>query len=357
MIIPVETMGLSKFIRLKRYFYALLRHSSLRKIFNFLLIEIQILIKREHIIGRPYILKIENTNICNLQCPVCYEKRKKHDFEGARGYGRMKFNDFKKIVDEMAPWVFRINLYGFGEPFLYDEIFEMIRYATDHDISVAITSNFNTINQDRINKILESGLEHLIISIDGIDQQSYEKYKVGGNYDNIINNIKKLIETKKDKKARYPLVDWQFLIMKHNVSLMDTAARIARGLGIGIRYSRIGVDLNNQKENAEWLPEVEIRKIFKFEDQVIKNQKEFQVCSWLYRTVFINWDLGISPCCNYYTGDKTYDFGNLNHSTFNEIWNGNEYLVARKMLKNGDGKDFNNICYKCIQKRKRISTI
>ena len=354
MIIPLETMGLSKFIRLKRYFIALMRHSSLRKILNFLLIEFQILIKRERIVGRPYVLKIENTNLCNLQCPVCYENRKKHDFEGARGYGRMKFEDFKNIVDELSPWIFRINLYGFGEPFLYDEIFEMIRYATDHDISVAITSNFNTIDQERINKIIDSGLEHLIISIDGIDQQSYEKYKVGGNYDNIINNIKKLIETKKEKKARYPLVDWQFLIMKHNVSYMDQAARIAGDLGIGIRFSRIGVDLNNEKERAEWLPEENTRNFFRFEDQIIKSQKEIPLCSWLYRTVFINWDLGISPCCNYYTGDKTFDFGNMKDSTFAEIWNNDHYLDARKLFKKGSEKNSKNICYQCIQKRKGL---
>jgi len=353
MIIPLETMGLSKIIRLRRYFFALIRHSSLKKILNFLLIEFQILIKRERISGMPYILKVENTNLCNLQCPVCYENRKKHDFEGARGYGRMKIKDFKKIVDELGPWVFRINLYGFGEPFLYDEIFEMIRYATDHDISVAITSNFNTINQDRINKIIDSGLEHLIISIDGIDQESYTKYKVGGNYEKVINNIKQLFQTKKDKKAKYPFMDWQFLIMKHNVSFMDPATRIARDLGIGIRFSRIGVDLNNEIERKAWLPEEKIRKSLRFEDQVIKKQKKIPLCSWLYRTVFINWDLGISPCCNYYTGDKTYDFGNMKDSTFNEIWNNANYLDARRMFKKGGLRDINisNICFKCIKKK------
>lgn len=351
MIIPLETMGLSKFIRLKRYFFALIRHSTFKKIMNFIFIELQILLKREHVIGFPYILKIENTNICNLQCPVCYENRKKHDFEGARGYGRMKLEDFKRIVNELSPWVFRINLYGFGEPFLYDEIFEMIRYANDHNIGVAITSNFNTINLDRLNKIIDSGLEHLIISIDGIDQKSYEKYKVGGDYNKTINNIKQLLRIKKEKNVQYPFVDWQFLIMKHNVSHIDNASSMARNLGIGIRFSRIGVDFNKVKEREEWLPELSARKSFKFEDQISKYQKKIPLCSWLFRTVFINWDLGVSPCCNYYTGNKSFDFGNLKHSTFAEIWNGSQYLEARKMFKKGDYKNINNICYKCIQKK------
>ena len=148
----------------------------------------------------PYILKVENTNICNFQCPVCYENRKKHDFEGARGYGRMEIKDFQKIVNELSPWVYRINLYGFGEPFLFDEIFDMIRYATDHNISVAITSNFNCVSQDKISKILDSGLEHLVISIDGVDQKSYEKYQVGGNFEKVISNIQMLIKKKKERR-------------------------------------------------------------------------------------------------------------------------------------------------------------
>jgi len=353
--IPFETMGLNKFIRLKQYFASFLRHGSIRKLLNFLHIEFQILIKRDRLTGMPYVLKIENTNICNFQCPICYENRKKHDFEGARGYGRMKLTDFQKIVNELSPWVYRINLYGFGEPFLFDEIFDMIRYATIHNISVAITSNFNTITQDKINKILDSGLEHLVISIDGVDQKSYEKYQVGGNFEKVISNIQMLIKAKKEKRAKYPFVDWQFLIMKHNYHLQDKAAEIARGLGIGIRFSNIGVDLTNEKECSEWLPDVYIREQLNFEDRIIKKQKQIPLCTWLYRTAFINWDLGVSPCCNYYTGEKNHDFGNLKDQTFSVIWNSDRYIEARRMFKEGNGNYSNeNICHKCITKRKRL---
>lgn len=353
--IPFETMGLSKTIRLKQYFISFLRHSTIRKLFNFLKIEFQILIKSDRVSGMPYILKVENTNICNFKCPVCYENRKKHDFEGARGYGRMGLQDFQKIVDELSPWVYRINLYGFGEPFLFDEIFEMIRYATNHNISVAITSNFNTVANDKIDKILDSGLEHLVISIDGVDQKTYEKYQVGGDYDKVISNIQMLVEAKKKKKKKYPIVDWQFLIMRHNYHLQDKAARIAKSLGIGIRFSRIGVDLTNDKECSEWLPDINIREQLNFEDRLIEKQENIPLCTWLYRTAFINWDLGVSPCCNYYTGEKQYDFGNLQAKSFSVIWNGDSYVEARRIFKGRKSNCSNeNICHKCIEKRKRM---
>jgi len=353
--IPFETMGLSKIIRLKRYLASFLRHSSMRKLLNFLQIEFQIVSKADRLTGMPYILKVETTNFCNFQCPVCYENRKKHDFEGARGYGQMKIEDFQKIVDELSPWVYRINLFGFGEPFLFDEIFDMISYATKHNIGVAITSNFNAVNEDKINRILDSGLEHLVISIDGVDQESYEKYQVGGNFEKVISNIQMLIKAKKERKAKYPVVDWQFLITKHNHHIQGKATKMARSLGMDIRFSRIGVDLTNEKECSEWLPEVEIRQQLSFEDQIIKGQKQIPLCTWLYRTAFINWDLGVSPCCNYYTGEKNHDFGNLKDKSFSAIWNNDKYIEARRMFKERNGDySHENICYQCIVKKTKL---
>lgn len=356
--LPLETMGLSRFLRLKRYLFSFLRHSTLRKLLNLFRIELQLRMKSERVKGMPYILKIENTNICNLRCPLCYENRKEHNFEGARGFGRMKVEEFRKIVNELYPWVYRINLYGFGEPFLFREIFDMIRIATDQNISVAITTNFNTVNRKRIDKIIESGLEHLIISVDGIDQESYERYQVGGKFDTVINNMRMLLEAKEKRRAKYPFVDLQFLIMKHNVDLMDRATQLAHNLGVGIRFSRIGVDLTNTKECEEWLPDLETRKKLNFEDQAILKQKTIPVCTWLYRTAFINWDLGVSPCCNYYTGEGVYDFGNLRYQSFSEIWNGQRYLEARRIFQDGEiDHNDNNICCKCIDKKKRIREI
>jgi len=356
--IPYETMGLDRVARLKQYLASFLRHNTMRKLMNFLHVEFQILRQSDRVGGMPYILKVESTNICNYHCPVCYENRKKHDFEGARGYGRMKADDFRKIVDELSSWLYRINLYGFGEPFLFDEIFDMVRYASDHNVGVAITSNFSTVDQNKIDQILDSGLEHLVISIDGVDQTSYEKYQVGGDYENVFRNIRMLIQTKKERKSRYPFVAWQFLITKHNHHLQKKAVEIAKNLGIEIRFSRIGVDLTNEKERSEWLPENPIRERLRFEDSMIKKQKGTPLCTWLYRTAFVNWDLGVSPCCNYYTGEKNHDFGNLKEKAFSDIWQGKRYAAARRIFKDrSTNLDGDNICHRCIVKREDLRKI
>jgi MoaA/NifB/PqqE/SkfB family radical SAM enzyme len=166
-------------------------------------------------------------------------------------------------------------------------------------------------------------------------------------------NIRLLQKRKRERNADHPLVDWQFLIMKHNIGMQEEATRMARELGIGIRFSRIGVDLTDEKECSEWLPDEAARKELNFEDQILKNMEQIPLCSWLYRMAFINWDLGVSPCCNYYTGDKSHDFGSLRERSFSDIWNNRNYVAARRVFMKGQSAlaDSGNICRICVQKR------
>lgn len=296
-------------------------------------------------------LKIESTNICDLRCRVCYENRKPHNFEGSRGYGKMTPGLFYRIIDEIGKYVYRINLYGFGEPFIYEKTLDMMRYATEHNISVGITSNFNKVDEEMMEKIILSGLEHLIVSIDGIDQSSYEKYQDGGDFNKVINNLQTFQNIKKKMKKKLPILDWQFLIMKHNTQMRTQAEAMARELDMGMRYSCIGVDLEDKSQREEWLPEDEALSQYNYKTLLPKEVDNLKTCSWLYRTVFINWDGGVSPCCNYYTGDKTSDFGNLTEKSFQEIWNNHSYVLARQLVSKqkplNEGDKRNNICGRC----------
>jgi len=349
--LPLETMGMSKAIRLKRYLGLLLSNSSTMKIYNLFRIETELRKRATHLQGLPYVLKIESTNICDLRCPICYENRKPHHFEGGRGYGKMNPDLFYRIIDEIGKYVYRINLYGFGEPFIYDKTLDMVRYAANENISVGITSNLNTVDEEMIEKIILSGLEHLIVSIDGIDQESYEKYQVGGDFNKVISNLRTFQNIKKRMKKKLPILDWQFLIMKHNARMRMQAKVMAQELGMGIRYSCIGIDLQDKSQREEWLPENEALSQYNYRTLLPKGIENLRSCSWLYRTVFINWDGGVSPCCNYYTGDKTSDFGNLTEKSFREIWNNRFYVQARKLvskqqpLSEEDKK--NNVCGRC----------
>lgn len=125
---------------LKRHVQAFVRHASARRLGNFLLAEGERLLGREYAASRPYLLKIEPSNICNMRCPYCHDGRSAPG-PGQRPYGRMRLEQFSRLLDDVAPWLFKINLYGFGEPFLFPETCAMIRLAADRNIGVAVSSN------------------------------------------------------------------------------------------------------------------------------------------------------------------------------------------------------------------------
>ncbi|WP_254845493.1 radical SAM protein [Desulfovibrio sp. DV] len=130
----------------------------------------------------PYILKIETTNICNLRCAYCYDDRRA-PLPGERPYGRMTADQFRSIIDSCGEYLFKINMYGFGEPFLFPETLEMICYATDKNIGVGVSSNLNHRDPDLARRIVASGLEVLIFSCHGVSFETSGRFMRGGNAD------------------------------------------------------------------------------------------------------------------------------------------------------------------------------
>ena len=149
---------------LSRYAYTATRHMTPRKLVNMARVEWARFRGSEKVGGFPYVLKIESTNVCNQRCPFCLDRdRSKIDDDG-RGFGKMHLDCFKRIIDIMAPTTLRLNLYGSGEPVLYPDIYEMIRYAADKNIGVTISANLSVFKKENAEKLVQSGLEHLIVT-------------------------------------------------------------------------------------------------------------------------------------------------------------------------------------------------
>lgn len=226
-IINLATKGMDVGARtkiIKRHLLSLVTHLTARKLYNFLLTEYNMLMRKEVVSSMPYILKIEPSNICNLKCAYCYDNRRSPE-KTERPYGRMSFNQFKRLIDEAGPYLLKINLYGFGEPFLFPETFEMVEYANQNNIGVTISSNMNLTDPTIIEKIINSGLEVLIFSCHGVTQASYNKFMVKGDMELAFDNIKCLIEERKKRGSAIPVIDWQFCVTKFNQDERDMAQK------------------------------------------------------------------------------------------------------------------------------------
>lgn len=144
----------------------------------------------------------------------------------------MTLEQYKKIINELAPYLFKINLYGYGEPFLFPETIDMIQYATNNNIGVAISSNLNIKDNEFAEKIVSSGLEVLIFSCHGVSEQSYKQFTRKGNLNLALSNISRIIKVRKQFGSKTPFIDWQYCVTRFNEGEIEEAKKIAKKLGI-----------------------------------------------------------------------------------------------------------------------------
>jgi MoaA/NifB/PqqE/SkfB family radical SAM enzyme len=178
--------------------------------------------------GLPIALSVEPTTSCNLRCPECPSGLRSF----SRPTGMLDPLFFKKIIDEVSDHVMYLTFYFQGEPFLNPDFSEMIRYAASKKIFTATSTNAHFLTYDSARKVIESGLDKLIISIDGITQETYEQYRIGGSLEKVLEGAKHVVDWKRELKSKTPHIVFQFLVVKHNEHEIDNVKKIAGEIGV-----------------------------------------------------------------------------------------------------------------------------
>ena len=309
-----------------------LRHGSWKKFFNFLLIELQLRLGRTKVRGYPYEWEIDTTNICQLKCPLC------HTGLGTvnRHKGVMHFDLFEKVVDEIKDYCIWLSLYSWGEPFLNKEIDRYVAYANEANLATLISTNFNKpMTPEMAESLIRSGLDVLIISLDGTTQEVYEKYRVGGHLNRVLDNIGLFVQKRRELGYKTPYIEWQFIVMRQNEHQIPEARRMSRELGVdAIVFKNVDFPLgeNDPELAREWAPLAMegFRSDQPFERPYHENGDR---CWRLWRSAVVNWDGGYAPCC--YLTDSSDDFGDLKSNSIKEIWNNQNYITARGLFDQG----------------------
>ncbi|MSQ31653.1 MAG: radical SAM protein [Dehalococcoidia bacterium] len=304
------------------------RHGTWKKFTNFLRVEAGMRMGKVRPSGHPYEWEIDSTNICQLHCPLC------HTGIGTvnRIKGFMAFETFKKTIDQIKDHTIWLSLYSWGEPFLHRDIVRFIRHAHDSNIGVVASSNMNAyLSEGKAEEIVRSGLDALIMSIDGTTQEVYEKYRVGGQLKNVLANVKLLAKKKRELSSKTPMLEWQFIVMKHNEHQKGDVKRIAKELGVDLlTFKKVDFphDIYDKKMLREFLPSYRDPGTEAFNKPY--NEGADSKCWRLWRSGVVNWDGGYAPCC--YLTDAKHDFANVNDVSIDKIWNGPQYTEARKMF-------------------------
>jgi radical SAM protein with 4Fe4S-binding SPASM domain len=299
------------------------------------------ILKKNIVWGIPPTMTIEPTNICNLKCPLCTTG----SGEMERVAGKMTLETFDALMQKMGDDVFFLLIYHQGEPYINKHFFDFVRIAKERNIYITTSTNGHYFTDENIRQTIKSGLDSMIVSIDGVTQDSFEKYRVGGNLEKVVEGTKKLMLEKKKRKSRTPNVALQFLVMKHNESEIEAVRELGKEMGVD-RVLIKNIEVRSFKEAEEWLPnEKEFRRYEVTENEfIVKGQNDKKSCSRPWMSTLINWDGTFVPCC--FDKNGRYPMGNIHKATnIEEIWKGDVISDFRKKLL-ADRKQI-DICANC----------
>jgi len=326
------------------------RYFTFRKFFNLLRIAYEYTAKKDVLKSRPCRLMIDTCNACVLKCPLCPTGKG----EKGRTKAVMGFDDFRRVIDEVKDYLYEVDLYNWGEPLLNKDIFRMIEYAHKCDIKTKISTNLNYFPKDYEKRIVSSGLDSLMMSIDGASQETYQVYRKGGDFRKVIGNIRKIVAEKKRQGSRKPLLIWQFIVMKHNEHELPKVKRMIKELGVDIlKVEAVRSDMGKEifesdqqkiEKSREWLPKDEKLSRFNYKNRQKKVRK--RSCIFLWSMPVVNSNGSVSPCCSVYP--EKFDFGNAFRDGLLKVWNNRFYTSSRRIVSGKEMKMF-TVCAYCTK--------
>ncbi len=278
--------------------------------------------------GLPISISFEPTTSCNLRCPECPSGLR----EFTRPTGMLKSDFFQQTIDEIYKDILYLIFYFQGEPFLNKNFLEMVKYASQKGIYTATSTNAHYLTDEVARKTVESGLDRLIISIDGTTQEVYQQYRVGGRLDKVIAGAKNIVKWKKELKSKTPFVFFQFLVVKPNEHQIESIKKLAEEVGVDeVRYKTAQVyDYENDPNNLIPVNEKFSRYRTGKEGKHEAKNKLTNHCWKLWQANVITWDGMVVPCC--FDKDASHRLGDLKDQSFKQIWQNDNYKQFRKEL-------------------------
>ncbi len=290
----------------------------LYKLLNKVIIQLQEkTLRNSRVIGLPFHLVLEPGNVCNLRCPLCptpfREKRIPKGF--------ISLDRAKNIIDQF-PALVHLNLSLWGEPLLNKDLFDIIAYAQEKGIEVLIQSNLNILDKASAVKLIRSNLHTLQISLDGASQETYERYRVNGTFETVIENINILLDVQQQEDNYSTDIIWKMVVNRYNEHEVEKAKAWAHELGVEFKI----VEIYSPDHLADkWKPRENVRESSLVHTDIVEK------CYSLWQVATVNFNGDVLPCCSEFSREDA--IGNVFEAPFKKIWNNEKYVALRKANK------------------------
>jgi MoaA/NifB/PqqE/SkfB family radical SAM enzyme len=286
-----------------RHLRGMLRGATVRKATNALIFLAEKTLHTQKVHSQPLYIKIEPTNVCDHACPECPSLTD-------RPKGFMDFGLYQEIINFYKGTCLRNCLYGQGESFLHPDVFKMISYSEVNRCPVSISSNYNNMNEEKIRRLLDSGLNYLIVCIDGATQETHSYFRRKGSLDKVLKNLEMTLKLKAQGGYKYPRIEIQTIHTDRNEAEMDAITAIGRKLGVDMQTIRYDNNILNRTVREDG----------------------HETCPYLWGSIFITWDGKVCFCEVDYIGSDLImtDFESVAQGE--NYWNSDRIKYARSLF-------------------------
>ncbi len=326
--------------------FVFLRKLTLRKLLNAARVLASYYVtrwlKRPVAWGLPFTISFEPTTACNLRCPECPSGLRAF----TRPTGNLKADFFRNTLDQLADKLMYLIFYFQGEPYINPSFLEMVAYAHRKKIYTITSTNGHFLSEENAEKTVKSGLDRLIISVDGTTQETYEQYRVGGQLSQVLEGAKNMVAAKKKLKSSTPHLVFQFLVVRPNEHQIEEIYQLAKEIGVD------EVKLKSAQVYDYTFGNPLITTIEKYARYQQESDGQWKVkhklvnaCWKMWHSCVITWDGMVVPCC--FDKDASHRLGDSKTNSFAAIWQGEAYQHFRqKLLK---GRKEIDICTNCTE--------
>jgi radical SAM protein with 4Fe4S-binding SPASM domain len=276
-----------------------------------------------------------------LKCPECPSGLGSL----TRPLGLLNPDDFKKLINEISSTGFYVQLFFQGEPFINKKLPEMIKYAQQQNVYISISTNGHFIDERNVDYVLDNAPDKLIFSVDGLDEESYQKYRIGGTFAQADAGLRALVRKKKELKKKSPFVEFQFIVMKQNEHQLDDVLAYGRDAGVDKVVFKT-MQISSYENALKFLPTNLKYRRYSVDNGNFRIKKQIKNhCFALWRTSVITWDGKVVPCC--FDKDAEFELGVVNGRSFRNVWYSKEYNDFRSRVL-GNRKSV-SMCTNCTE--------
>lgn len=290
----------------------------------------------------PVSISIEPTTSCNLRCPQCPSGLRSF----SRPTGVLQMDTYRQTIDQLAPTLTYLTLYFQGEPYLNPDFLNFVNYAHRKKIYTATSTNAHHITAEKAEVTVKSGLDRLIISIDGTTQDTYQTYRVGGSLDKVLQSTKNLIAWKKKLKSKTPHIMWQFIVFKHNEHQITAFEDLAKEYEVD-HWALKTAQIYDYENGNELIPTEghysRYQEVYT-SGYTLKNEMSDH-CWRMWQGCVVTWDGKVVPCC--FDKDAEHSLGDVSQTSFQQIWTNESYQNFRQQILLG--RKNISICQNCSE--------